>query len=888
MYNHTPHRHYSSHSPTPPRHTLTNHTSLIRHRSPSFPTPSPPPPPHHTNHKRRLEKTEHYRDKYPHNNSTSCESAIWAVKRQRLSPQNIPTTTTSDKTNRVIKQEHTSVERITYFSPYHNNTRTPLKLSKKRRRIVYTEIDSVMLINDVKDGNDESGSRVLSVGERSNKKAGIKSERLYNEKQSEMTFITTNGHRDCKRQKSDASGDEMRTSCHSTPEISPVHKRQRKSRLSSGSQNTNKKQRQIESYFHNRDITPPLQVTTPTNEHVYTNTSPLPHKMRTPTKSDHSDEELFMKTPSWIKRESGTSSSSYTPTLSGKKLSQCHTPHLPHLQNSRTHLPPSSPPSYTLSSQPHTPIRPITTISSKNSCETTPQLSSSIPFHPSLHPSENKTTEAVSSIPSKVMPETTPQLSPSLPSPHHTCTSENKTTEAVPSKVMHETSTSHLLPSLSSLSLHCTSEHRATIPSWSETELNTKGEARSGVVSLFQPHIPGLDVDGGCVACPATTSTCNYLEVYMQMTARHQRDDKKFVETLEEIIVAGRCIPYAHITAVLRCVLKISDSTLLIRLHSLLASDASSRPTVISSTWPHQLWEVMEKCCRRFLPHTISSSTSSSTPHYSNSAHVVLLYLVTLLAADMTRHHHTTTVPLLERILSLTTRWQHVKVIVDLVFQLLVNRHDNHQLPLPELLPVMTKLLCMCISTSSVNDRDSVATRLAREISSRLSKLPSIELKIHLLLLLPCHLLREKIISIHLQTEFLLLPSDSLCGGNNILPSENVTLDLISTTHLCRCPCHHDGTPQDLAFFLSLLFHLLLSHYSRLLGFSPINPSPSLPTTLTPYDLAKQLQPISHQIKILSRRLSEDDGLLLELTTPNCWFYLQLLDSMFKWNHVTE
>ena len=352
----------------------------------------------------------------------------------------------------------------------------------------------------------------------------------------------------------------------------------------------------------------------------------------------------------------------------------------------------------------------------------------------------------------------------------------------------------------------------------------------------------------------------------------------KFVEALEEISSRGRYIPDAHAETVLRCVLCMTDCRLLLRLHSVLEADACLRPSVGLSAG--NLWELMEDCCRKLLSINAPVSTSlppSSRSHaYPHSAHVVLLYLVCLLGGDVATHKDSLSATIVEGILSLTSQWRHVVVVVDLLQELLLNKSPPS--PLPDLLPVLASLLCICVSTSREYDREDGATRLARELSSRMSRLPSVQLKTDLLLLFPCYLLREKTISIHLEAGFL-LPSSSQGAS---LPSEHVTLELIATSHLCRCPCHHNGSLHDLSFFLTLLYHLMHSHCSKLLGPSFLHPNAATWAT-PPSELAQQLKSVAVQVRLLFQRLSGDDALLFELTTPSCWFYLQLLERMFKW-----
>ena len=498
------------------------------------------------------------------------------------------------------------------------------------------------------------------------------------------------------------------------------------------------------------------------------------------------------------------------------------------------------------------------------------------------------------------------------------------------------------------------------IPAWSETELEMKGENQSVSPDLLGVGMFGVDRTGPCTDSafpPAPKSSWNYVVVHMD-TQRRRRDNTKFVESLEEIVSNGFYIPDAQIGVILKHIQCVSEPFLLLRLHSVLTVDASSRRSVGLSS--REVWSLIEDCCLQ-VP---SSGTPSSPPRsYPQSAHVVLLYLVSLLATDAaTATTNVGRVALIEQTLSPGAHWRHVRVMVDLLFEQLVRPPPLSALP--DLLPLLAVLLSMCASFSSRRTGcGDGAMRLARELSSRMSKLSSVQLKTDFLLLIPCQSLREKIINIHLQKEF---PLPTFLLSHTPVPSDHVTLELIAVTHFHRCPSRRDGSPQDLAFFLSLLFHLLHSHCSRLLGPAAAgtlsfshhlqSPSPCSPTTatstshpppspscthppctaststsypfpspssshppptmstftnfshphqpspssfhppsptststaLSPIDLARRLEPILKEIRQLFQRLSQDEALLQEMTSPDCWFHLQLLQNMFSCHHITE
>ena len=403
-----------------------------------------------------------------------------------------------------------------------------------------------------------------------------------------------------------------------------------------------------------------------------------------------------------------------------------------------------------------------------------------------------------------------------------------------------------------------------------------KGESGPDSPEL-RVDIPGLDIGGFRAAstfAPSPKSSWNYVVVYMD-TARRGRDDGRFVESLEEVANRGFCIPDSQIVAVLRHVLHVSGRDLLLRLNSVLAVDASSRSGVALPV--EEVWDLLEECCRLF---TSSGSPSGNPRSYPESAHVVLLYLTSLLVADAaTRGGGGGGNTLVEQTLSPAPHWRRVRVVVDLFLELLVGCPPPS--PLPDLPPVVARLLSVCASVSRETGSGDGVVRLARELSCRMSKLSSMQLRMELLLLVPCHSFREEIIKIHLQTKF---PLSSPSLNHAPTPSDDdIILNLAA--HFRRCP----GRPQDLAFFLSLLFHLLHSHCSRRLlvpSASPPHPPPSPSSTfhsLSPSELALKLEQEIHQ---LPQRLLGEESLLSELTTSHCWFYLQLLQNMFS--HITQ
>ena len=284
----------------------------------------------------------------------------------------------------------------------------------------------------------------------------------------------------------------------------------------------------------------------------------------------------------------------------------------------------------------------------------------------------------------------------------------------------------------------------------------------------------------------------------------------------------------------------------------------------------------MEHCFALVQPASPSFPPTSESP-YPTSAHVVLLYLVSLLFRDLALSGDLST-SLVESILSLTSKWQHVCVIIDLLFNLLLNPRKLPCSSLADLCAVLAALLCLPTVTLCEHDIEDVILRLAQELSCKMARLPSVKSKTDFILLVPCHHLRERVVSIHLNSEFL-LPHFCAPGfkqGFSLHP-EHVSFELIANSQLCRRPYHQDHSHHDLSILLSLQIQLLHSHCLTYLGSSFLHPNTSHWST-SPSVLAAQMQSVALRIKSLQKQLSEDDAILHDLTLPHCWFSLQLLE----------
>ena len=435
----------------------------------------------------------------------------------------------------------------------------------------------------------------------------------------------------------------------------------------------------------------------------------------------------------------------------------------------------------------------------------------------------------------------------------------------------------------------------SSIPRWSASDLKMRSKSLSSSSFAFQlPRECSVYLQAETSA-PFSQSCWNNLDTQAQFLEEGRKKRcEQYVQTLEEITKGGHYIPTLHLEPVLRQVLSVTSEALLLRLHSVLAVDATLQPS--AGLPPTVLWNLLEMCCKIILRALSSTSAGSSSTGTVGSglsafspslpAQVVLTYLTSTLTKELAVSSCRTELELclVQQTLSLTSKWQHILLVLDLLFtsihkmSISSTSSCSSSLPLPDLRATLATLICLPVVTAP--DQDEGATRLAREISCRLARLPSHHLKTCLLLLLPCHLLREKVISIHLDSEF--CPSGDLLS----VPVEHVSLDVIAISHLCRSPYHHDGRPHDVALFLFLIYHLLQSHCGVMLGndFLHLNHSNHSSTpasvSVSPTELASQLRSITPQFAAFPKRLSEDPLVLTDLTSPSCWFHLQLLSRM--------
>ena len=362
-----------------------------------------------------------------------------------------------------------------------------------------------------------------------------------------------------------------------------------------------------------------------------------------------------------------------------------------------------------------------------------------------------------------------------------------------------------------------------------------------------------------------------------------------YLSVMEKLVSQGSYIPSGFLKRVLALVNGVSDEGFVRKMHAILCHDLAIRAD--TDVCEETVWGIMEQGLSTLQSHLASQDSDAQAT--ALAAEVVLNYLFGLLVKDLNSKIDSPRSSLVRKILSLRTKWPHVRKIIDLLFALYPSDQGvPSQSGMPDLQDVLLALICLPLLTCEDTDRKELAMKLARELSQQLGTLGSAERKCQFLVALPSDYLRERVISVHLENNFIVHPSAGI-NSDNHCPSDCVSLASISSVHLCRTPYNHSGVPQDLGLFLSLLCQLLQSHLHTLhaeplLSFlhasTPQDLPPSwrtVPSPLPQDDLRASLLSIQFQVSALTYRLFEDPAIQCELTTlPTNWLYLQLLTSL--------
>ena len=382
-----------------------------------------------------------------------------------------------------------------------------------------------------------------------------------------------------------------------------------------------------------------------------------------------------------------------------------------------------------------------------------------------------------------------------------------------------------------------------------------------------------------------------FVENYMSSANLHKvgsNNALNYLSVVEKLVSHGAYIPTHLLKQVLTQVQRAGDEEFVRRMYAILSHDLAIRA---NRDVPKEevVWEAMEQSLSTLQRHLVSQD--NTPPVNVFAAETVLNYLFGLLVKDLNSRIENPSTSLVKKTLSLRSKWSRIIKVLDVLFVCQNSRGVSSHPGVPDVREVLLAMICLPLLTCEDIDRKEMALRLARELSERLETLSSTERKQEVLLAIPSDYLRERVISIHLNRNFVIRPSAN--SSSDLTQSDDVSLATIGLVHLSRMPYNHSNTPQDLGFFLFLLCHLLQSHL-HILHACPIlsflTPSSlttdlppswlSLPFPLSREELRASLLSICHPVQTFTFRLLEDPVFLCEVTVPTNWLYLQLLRSL--------
>lgn len=190
-------------------------------------------------------------------------------------------------------------------------------------------------------------------------------------------------------------------------------------------------------------------------------------------------------------------------------------------------------------------------------------------------------------------------------------------------------------------------------------------------------------------------------------------------------------------------------------------------------------------------------------------------------------------------------------------------------------------LLCVPLSIKSPKD---VAQSIAFVFEEQLRQIKSLSLRQEILEFIPSVLLKQKVIDVHLEKEFVIHPALAALSNTQTLQGAEFSLNKFCCVHLCRLPYQHDGTLHDLSYLLCLLSALLENHLLLITDIHPhsmFGPAATQkPQRNVPEDFLSVLKSIKPHIAGLVDRLSEDEVLLTQLVSARCWADIQRLSSI--------
>lgn len=347
-----------------------------------------------------------------------------------------------------------------------------------------------------------------------------------------------------------------------------------------------------------------------------------------------------------------------------------------------------------------------------------------------------------------------------------------------------------------------------------------------------------------------------------------------FVNILEGGISRRCYIPGDQLVTVVKCCYDWQEDNATASVFGLLFKDLSLRPIHTS-----ELVEIFSFCVEHFQPVFSSCDPSSLVP--------ILLTLEYLEKALVTCQNSSKVGT--KKFYNIIGN-RGISQLVALAVQVV---DHAHKLSLPgggaslgpTLLARLQLLTCLGLcNCESETEREEVALSIAVPLSSRLDQLWSLNDRKMVVDSLPSDLVREKLLDIYLDKEYVLHSAAMQSKKTEQFSGCGSSLAKFCCVHLYRTPYLHSGELHNPSHFLYLLTSLLHSILSLKMG-GPFLSCPQLECSnqmemLLAEECLQMQETLKSHISYLVDRLSEDEITLSHLDDQKCWSYLMLLGSL--------
>lgn len=317
------------------------------------------------------------------------------------------------------------------------------------------------------------------------------------------------------------------------------------------------------------------------------------------------------------------------------------------------------------------------------------------------------------------------------------------------------------------------------------------------------------------------------------------------------------------------------------RLYFLLQQDLQIQPYKPNEYFVEDLHSTVDKLNKLLRTHSKTSS-SSEVDSLSISSLLPLQLSLNYLVNVLTRYVKSVSIDCNQHLIKKTTEWSFLRQIIRLIFKTSKDKIlKNMNIYLLKAIEQDSYIL-LCLHLHGDNIQRDLIKRIAFYFEEQLRTISSLDKRISILQSIPSDLMKEVVIDVHLENEFTLHPSACNFNKTEELQGSSFSLIKFCCVHLCRIPYYCSGEVHDLSYFLFLLCTLFQSHLYLLTG-GPPTLSPPIHTKFTyyiPEDFESILESIRPHVAGLVDRLSEDEVLLAQLVSSDCWTYVQLMTNL--------